>query len=242
MSSFDTNVLQTLRVLHRIFRQLRDVEDRLRQGPRHVRAQEAALRQAEEKLAQLQGSARRLQVSIDEKQLTLKSREESIKKRRAQLMESKSNKEYQLLLEQIKADEMANSVLTDEILEEMERLDQLKADIAATMQEVAKAVRELEEAREQVAAAEPKLRAEIDGLNRERALYEEKLPPDFRETYERVVRSKAEDGLAPVDGQYCGGCHQQVPLNSINSLMLGQPITCRSCGRLLYLPENYSLR
>lgn len=242
MTPNDANLLQTLRVLHRIHRQLRDLQDRLAQGPRQVRSREAALRQAEEKLAQLQEAAKRLQMTIDEKQLVLKSREESINKRRAQLMESKSNKEYQLLLEQIKADEMANSVLTDEILEEMERLDQMKANIAAAKEEVAKAARELEETRKQVAASEPKIKAEIDGLNQERAQHEEKLPPDFREVYERVVRAKADDALAPVDGQYCGGCHQQVPLNNINALLMGKAMLCRSCGRLLYLPENFSFR
>lgn len=242
MSPTDSGVLETLRVLHRIHRQLRDLHDRLGQGPRQIRAREGALRQAEQRLAQLQEEAKRLQIMIDEKQLTLKSREESIKRRRAQLMESKSNKEYQVLLDQIKADEMANSVLTDEILEDMERLDQLKETIAAAKEEVTKAGKELEQVRQQVAATEPKLKAEIEQLTRERSQQEDRLPPDFRELYDRVVRAKAEDALAPVNGQYCGGCHQQVPLNSINALLLGQAILCRACGRLLYLPENYSFR
>jgi hypothetical protein len=34
-----------------------------------------------------------------------------------------------------------------------------------------------------------------------------------------------------------GGCNQQVPLNLCNQVMLGQPAGCKTCGRLLYLPE-----
>lgn len=242
MSTKDHGLLIVLRTLHRIHRQLRDLQDRLAQGPRLIRAKEAAVRQAEENLSRLQAEIRRLQVSIDEKQLNLKAREESVKKRRIQLMEAKSNREYQLLLDQIRADEMANSTLADEILEEMERLDQLKATLSSAKEEVAKAKEELDRTREQVAATETKLRAEIDGLQQDRAEVEGKLPEDCRELYDRVVRAKGEDALAPVDGQYCGGCHQQVPLNSINALLLGQAVLCRACGRLLYVPENYNFR
>jgi len=241
MSSQNQGVLATLRVLHRIHRQIRDLQDRLAQGPRQIRAKEIALREAQEKLARLQEESKRLQITIDEKQLTLKSREENVRKRRVQLMEAKSNREYQLLLDQIRADEVANSTLADEILEDMERLDQLKQQIAAAKQEVAKANQELEQTRQHVATTEPRLRAEMDGLIRERAEEEGKLPTDFRELYDRVVRAKAEDALAPVDGQYCGGCHQQVPLNSINGMLRGEAVLCRACGRLLYLPESYTI-
>ena len=239
MSFQNQGVLPTLRVLHRIHRQIRDLRDRLAQGPRQIRAKEITWREALERLAHLQEESKRLQIAIDEKQLTLKSREENVRKRRAQLMEAKSNREYQLLLDQIRADEVANSTLADEILEDMERLDQLKEKIAAAKEEVAKARQDLEQTRQQVANTEPKLRAEMDGLIREQTQEENKLPTDFRELYDRVVRAKAEDALAPVDGQFCGGCHQQVPLNAINGMLRGEPVLCRACGRLLYLPEEY---
>ena len=62
----------------------------------------------------------------------------------------------------------------------------------------------------------------------------------YRDLYRRVTRQKGEDALAAVQGEFCGGCNQHVPVNLINELMLNRPAICKSCGRLLYLPENYS--
>jgi predicted nucleic acid-binding Zn-ribbon protein len=55
--------------------------------------------------------------------------------------------------------------------------------------------------------------------------------------YRRIVRGKGEDALAVVENQCCGGCNQQIPLNMLNQIMLDKPVFCKTCGRLLYLPE-----
>jgi predicted nucleic acid-binding Zn-ribbon protein len=56
--------------------------------------------------------------------------------------------------------------------------------------------------------------------------------------YQRTVRQKGEDALAAVENQYCGGCNQHVPLNLCSQVILGKPVACRTCGRLLYMPES----
>ncbi len=80
-----------------------------------------------------------LKVAIDGKQLQLQGGEENVQKRRRQLREAKDNREYQALLEQIAADEMANSVLADEILETMERFDEVSKQVVEAEDSVKKA-------------------------------------------------------------------------------------------------------
>jgi predicted nucleic acid-binding Zn-ribbon protein len=46
--------------------------------------------------------------------------------------------------------------------------------------------------------------------------------------------------LCPIHGEFCGGCHQHVPLNMVAGVMLGKPVCCKSCGRLLYVQEDRS--
>ena len=46
--------------------------------------------------------------------------------------------------------------------------------------------------------------------------------------------------LAAVENEYCSGCHQHVPLNVCAEIMLSHPMFCKSCGRLLYMPEETS--
>ena len=67
------------------------------------------------------------------------------------------------------------------------------------------------------------------------------LPAEFREIYARMVRQKGSEALAPVLGEFCGGCNHHVPLNLVNAVLLNQPVFCRSCGRMLYLPEGAKL-
>ena len=88
-----------------------------------------------------------------------------------------------------------------------------------------------------MAKQEPALQADIARLEAELQQSEATLPDDIRELYRRIVRQKGEDALAVVENQCCGGCNQQVPLNMLSQIMLGQPVFCKTCGRLLYLPE-----
>jgi predicted nucleic acid-binding Zn-ribbon protein len=55
-----------------------------------------------------------------------------------------------------------------------------------------------------------------------------------------VVRQRGEDALAEIENGYCSGCHQNVPLNTQAAIMLERPMFCKTCGRMLYLPENGS--
>ena len=44
--------------------------------------------------------------------------------------------------------------------------------------------------------------------------------------------------MAVVEGQSCGGCFQQITGNMVAELKMNKVVSCRSCGRLLYLPES----
>jgi predicted nucleic acid-binding Zn-ribbon protein len=140
-------------------------------------------------------------------------------------------------LEQIAADEMTNSVLADEILEALEKVDAFQKNIAEAEATLAAAKQRVVEVRGEVAKLEPELKAEIARLEAELKKDEATLPDDIRDLYQRGVRQKGEDALAVVENQCCGGCNQQVPLNICNQIMLGKPVFCKTCGRLLYMPE-----
>lgn len=82
------------------------------------------------------------------------------------------------------------------------------------------------------------MQADIQRLESEIQQVEGDLPGDFRDMYRRLIRAKGGDALAPIHGEFCGGCNQHVPLNMINAVMLSKPICCKACGRLLYVHEG----
>ena len=242
MSAPANAIADTLRTLHRIHRQLSDLKERLSRGPRLARAHQANLERAEAELAKIKAEAVALRTANDRKQLQLASGEEAVKKRRAQLMQAADNREYQALRDQIAADEMANSVLADEILEGMEEYDKLKKKVAEAEQLAQKARAEAERSRREIEVEQPRIHADIDRLEAELRRVEAGLPADFLPLYRRLVQTKGEDALGTVQDGFCTGCNQQIPLNAVNDLLLSKPITCKSCGRMLYLPENYAAR
>jgi predicted nucleic acid-binding Zn-ribbon protein len=225
-----------LRELHRIHQQLAELRDRLERGPKQVRAREANVAQLEARLVESRERVKQTQMGIDRKQLDLKSGEQKVVDLRTKLNAASSNREYQALLEQIAAAEMAGSVLQDEILEGMEKIDQIAVGVKDAEKNLAAGKQELDKARHVVEDSAATIRTDLSRLEGELAQAEKALPADIKSDYQRVVRSKGADSLASVDDGVCTGCGQQITLNMQNELKLSKLVFCKACGRLLYLP------
>ncbi len=227
-----------LRELHRIHQQLGDLRDRLERGPKQVRLREAGVAQLEAKLAEAKQRAQQTQMGADRKQLELKSGEQKVVDLRAKLNAASSNKEYQALVEQIAAAEMAGSVLSDEILESFEKTDLCAVAVKEAEKQLAAGRAEMDKARRAVQDSAASVAADIQRLEAELAKAESALPADLKADYQRVVRSKGADSLAVADDGTCTGCGQSITLNMQNDLRLARLVFCKSCGRILYLPGD----
>jgi uncharacterized protein len=226
-----------LRELHRIHQQLAELRDRLERGPKQVRAREAGVSQLEARLAEARDKAKQTQIAVDRKQLDLKTGEQKVIDLRVKLNQANSNREYQSFLEQIAAAEMAGSVLSDEILEAMEKTDQLNAGVKEAEKNLAAGKQDLDKTKQAVDQSASGIRTDVGRLESELTKAEQTLPTEVKADYQRVVRSKGADSLAAVDDGVCTGCGQQITLNMQNELQLSKLVFCKSCGRLLYLPE-----
>jgi uncharacterized protein len=227
-----------LRELHRIHQQLAELRDRLERGPKQVRAREANVAQLEARLAETRDKAKQTQMAVDRKQLDLKAGEQKVVDLRVKLNAANSNREYQALLEQIAAAEMAGSVLSDEILEGLEKIDQHAVVVKEAEKNLAAGKQELEKAKQGVETSAATIHTEVARLEAELIEAEKALPSDLKADYQRVVRSKGADSLAAAEEGVCTGCGQQITLNMQNELKLSKLVFCRSCGRLLYLPGD----
>lgn len=242
MSSETHAPIESLRTLHRIHRQLTDLGGRLRRGPNLVRAHEANLQKCVSQCELAKKETTDLKVANDAKQGRLKDGEEKINKLKVQLNTAASNREYQGLKEQIATTEMANSVLADEILEGMELIDESAEKIVEADKVHDDIKAEVEKASQKVQAEEPLITADIQRLEVELVEWENRLDGDFKTIYVRISRTRGEDSLGAIDGEYCAGCNKLVPLNNISNLMLEKPkpVVCEGCGRLLYLCEGWT--
>ncbi|MBN2476554.1 MAG: phospholipase [Pirellulales bacterium] len=227
-----------LRTLHRIHRQLSDLNGRLQRGPKRIEAAQSHEQHREAQLAEAEQAARASRMASDAKQVQLKGGEDKVRELKLKLNTAASNREYQALKDQMAAQEMTNSVLADEILEGLEKLDEFQARIAEAKENLEKARQNGEAICAEVRQQEPLIRTDLTRLQSELAECEAALPIEIKEHYLRVIRQKGEDALAAVENQYCSGCNQHVPLNVCAEMMMGHPMFCRTCGRMLYMPEE----
>jgi len=133
---------------------------------------------------------------------------------------------------------MAGSVLSAEILEGMDKVDQLALLVKEAEKHLADGKKEMEKSRQGVEDSAASTRAEVTRLEAELVTAEQALPLDIKVDYQRVVRSKGADSLALVDDGVCTGCGQQITLNMQNELNLSRLVFCKACGCLLYLPGD----
>lgn len=229
---------ESLSTLHRIHRQIADVRDRLQRGPKQIRVAEGTVATAEAGVAQAKENYKQAKMAADEKQLQLRQRETRIKDLQVKLNTASNNKEYQLLKDQIAADLQANSVLSDEILEALERMDELQAAIKVAEETLAKTKEELGRVRQRVDNQQQELETQLARVTQELQAAEDLLPEDFKPEYLRLAKSMGQDALAPVDAGCCGGCFQTLTPQTIDQLLLDKPIFCKSCGRLLYVADE----
>jgi hypothetical protein len=232
--------VEILRQLHRIHRQLHDLADRRERGPRQVKAHEGAVTRLEDEVKKAQGEFKAARMAADDKQLQLRGKEDKIVQLQNKLSGCSTNREYQALQEQIAADQVAMSVLEDEILEALAKIDDFKPLIAKAEENFVKGKQEFEKIRQRVEDAKQSIEADMARLLIELKQTEQQLPADVRENYDRIVRAKGDDALAEVDNQICGGCYQQITPNAFSHLMMGRSVICGSCARLLYLAETGS--
>lgn len=228
---------ELLRELHRIHRQLTDLNARFERGPRQIKAAEATVEKLQADVDAAKKLVTRNKVATDEKDLQLRERENRIAEVKAKLNAASSNREYQAFVEQIAADDQANNVLSDEILELMEKTTELEKGVEVATGNLKKGNDELAAVKKRVEETRDNLQADIERLTIDLKEAETKLPMEFKTDYQRVVKKRGEDALAPLDGECCGGCFQMVTPQMQTEIRMLKPIFCRSCGCLLYLPE-----
>ena len=228
----------SLRELHRLHRQQTDLKDRLTAGPRRVGAAEAAIMALQTAFDETKETYTKARMHADERQLQLHEREQRITDTQGKLNTCSTNREFQTLKDQIDADQQANNVLSDEILELLEKLDEHEQLVSDAQENVDKANQELEKMRQSVEAGRPELESELQRIQGELGTAEATLPSDLRADYDRMTSARGEDALAPVDGDVCGSCSQTLIPQSIDQLRMEKPVFCKSCGCLLYAAEG----
>lgn len=223
-----------LQTLHRILIQLTDLNGQIDRCPRIEKAAQTAEAAAEQAAAELKATWTQTKKLADEKQLQLRQREARLNTLLGQRNACTNNREYQLLTDQMAADKQANAVLSDEILELLERLDGLEQEQKVAKQKVETAKAETARVRKEIAERIKRLQGEVQRVSGEFALEEKRLTPDVLAEFRRNYPKLGENTLAETEGETCGNCHQHFTINSLSKLRQSKLVLCQGCNAILY--------
>ena len=231
----DYSVLETI---HRMLRQLTDLKEQIARCPKVEKASENILAAVDKRLADVKQIWMTTKKAADEKQLQLRQREARIETSIGRRNAADNNKEFQLLNDQIAADKQASSVLSDEILELLERIDQIDIDTKQCKSDLEAAKIEHENVCAKTRDRLVTLQSELKRIQVELVAEEKKLAPELVPEYRRLVLANGESALAPTLGETCGNCHQVLNTHIFTQLRQRKIVICRACNSILYLSER----
>jgi len=231
--------LAALKRLQRLDEQLAQLQRRKQHLPQRVAAAHGDIDRCQERRQQSQERLQHHRLEIDRQELELRSREEHIARLRGQLNQVKTNREYQVLLTEIRSLEADVSRLEEGALEAMGEADELVAELESLDGEIEGAQKEVRAVEQAVSEEAEAVDAEIADLESDREQVVALVTPDSLAIYERLQRGLGGRVVVPIVNELCQGCHLPLTPQTISELLSGRSlITCHRCGRILYLEQG----
>jgi uncharacterized protein len=225
----------TFREIHRLRKHARDLQQEIDRGPIQLKARRGVAARAADAAKAAHDDLKKLKVANHEKEVSLKATHTQIAKYEKQLDEVKDKKQYDALKLEIGSARQKAQALEDEILEGMSQAEEGAGRLPDQDRAAAKAQDDLKayekEQGERMARLAEQLKTTLGQLKAVEANIPEPLVPQ----YQRMVAAFGADSLAAVESHSCKYCHTHITVQQMHEVETGEFVTCRSCGRGLYL-------
>lgn len=211
--------------------------ERLESG-RDVAEARAAMEEAEGRLGELRlaldataAEQRRLEAEVDSME-----RKAAADERRLYDGSIANVKELEALQHEIASLKERKARVEDDLLEVMERREDLEARVPPAEAEVADARAHVERLEREGAAELGRIAAELETLRARRAALVPELDPELLELYEDLRGKKDGLGVAALVDGTCQACHEKLSARELDRLKHAEGIgRCEHCRRILVL-------
>jgi len=214
---------------------MEEARRRIAGHPARLQALDSRLSEATEGLAE---AKRRLEAtntarrSVEKDLAMVQSR---LSKYKDQLMEVKTNREYQAMLKEIEVAQSEVRRLEDLILEHMLAVDDQAALVKDADSRLAGAKTSSAEERQQLEREIVDLEAELERSQAARQEVAAGLPAQVLDIYQTLARGRRGLALAEAKGGLCTACHVRLRPQMFNEIRRNDTLfQCDSCQRILY--------
>ncbi len=200
---------------------LMDLETRLQSDERSVDSAQESIEEVAKRRRELERDVEGLRARLS--------------KYRDQLMQVKTNTEYQAMLHEIGFVESQIRGKEDEILECMVEADDLEESLEGARRDFKQKQEEMASQKKEIEAFIDESRERLSGLEEELRAIESELPREFLERYQRIALARGGVAVAPVVDHSCEACHVRIRPQVLADIRAGREIIlCENCSRILY--------
>jgi predicted nucleic acid-binding Zn-ribbon protein len=231
---------ELMREIHRLRRFARDLQEQIERAPARHQAEQAKTARKQDAVRENQEAIKKLKVTVHEKEVTLRTTHGQIGRYQQQLNEVGSKKEYDALQAEIAAAREKCAKLEEEAFAAMAETEERTANIPPLEQAAKQAAEEFANWAKDSDARMADLKRQLDETQAKLKEVEAAVPASARSQFERIVRHRGVDAFAPVQDGTCGACRTEITAQQYNDLLIGNFVACKSCGRILYLPQTAS--
>jgi len=228
------------RVIH--LQQIEDAAERARRtiADEPVRQQElaAALEAARQALETERGRLAINHAARRDIEKELAMQQARLSKFRDQLMEVKTNREYQAMQKEIETAQAEIRKQEDRLLERMLEFDEVTLHVKQAEQAYLHDQAENEAERAKLAAQLVEAQTAIGRLAAERTALAATISPPVLAVFDRVLKYRKISAVTPVRGGRCSACQILIRPQTVNELRRNEIIfQCESCLRILYYED-----
>jgi predicted nucleic acid-binding Zn-ribbon protein len=226
-----------LRELHRLRRHAKNLQTEIERLPRQLKVAQGKVTRQEETIKQAQDGLKKLKVTVKGKEDALKAAHEQIAKYKRQRDTVADKKEYDALSAELTTTQTRCQQLEDEILTGLSEIDERAAQVPELEKTLKQYQHEVANFDQISKTRQAEMQTELDKTLAEIKRVDATVPVDFRPLYDRQINARGEDALASVEGRICQACYTSITAQQYNELGQEMFVLCKTCGRILYLPE-----
>jgi predicted nucleic acid-binding Zn-ribbon protein len=185
--------------------------------------------------------SRTRQIEADRKKLDLdvQSKQVAISRYKSQQQQTRKNEEFSALNHEIEHTEKEISALEDSELELMEAYDKGLAAVAEAERELLQFKEKAKQKKAELEKRTAALAAELITAEEKQAAAEKAVPEDAVPRYRRILKSKKDVAIVPIQHGACGGCHMKLTSQTVLTAKAADHlVACENCGRLVYWLEE----
>ncbi len=168
----------------------------------------------------------------------LQAKQPQIIKSKEKLRSVKTNKEYNSTLKEIDKLKEQNSLLEDEMLNLLDRIDEADKAVLKSQEEYSQTKSDITTRMNAVSLEEQDGKNELTRLNKNCSALETKINKDLLIKFKLVKEKITGPSISPVINAVCQGCHLNIPPQMYIELQRIENLKfCPNCQRMIYWVE-----